>query len=162
MDQLFGSICLHRHLGTWRPVGHSFSRSPPLSWDLLTLESGRSLMRKRFLLKLSFRTFAQLKALIFVKPWGEKYQPVSQEMHNKQHGSWFALLTGSCKGADVQWLGKNVFCWRIHKIFGRWMMPGQFLDYYFSLITWFGILTQSASREKALAKKTIKRKINKK
>lgn len=40
----------------------------PLPLGPLTLASGRSLMRKRFLLKLSFRTLAQLKALILVKP----------------------------------------------------------------------------------------------
>lgn len=64
----------------------------------LTFASGRSLMRKRFLLKLSFRTLAQLKALILVKPWGEeRHQPVSQEMHKKQQGSGFALRMGSCR-----------------------------------------------------------------
>lgn len=74
-------------------------------------------MRKRFLLKLSFRTFAQLKALIFVKPYEERYQPVSQEMHNRQHESWLHWLWGTSGGggADAGWLGKKAFHWRSHR-----------------------------------------------
>lgn len=52
---------LHPRITGWAP------RSGPPS-NPLTFASGRSLMRKRFLLKLSFRTLAQLKALILVKP----------------------------------------------------------------------------------------------
>lgn len=48
----------------WAPRSGSVPPRP----HPLTLASGRSLMRKRFLLKLSFLTFAQLKALILVKP----------------------------------------------------------------------------------------------
>lgn len=44
------------------------------SWQGLTFTSGRSFIRKRFLLKLSFRTFAQLKALILVWPYREQSQ----------------------------------------------------------------------------------------
>lgn len=44
----------------------------------LTFGSGLSLMRKRFLLKLSLRTFDQLKALIFECPWRDEKKPLRQ------------------------------------------------------------------------------------
>lgn len=59
--------CRGHHLARQIPT-HSSVRLLPRPPITLTLASGRSLMRKRFLLKLSLRTLAQLKALIFVTP----------------------------------------------------------------------------------------------
>lgn len=63
----------------------------------LTLRSGRSLMRKRFLLKLSLRTLAQLKELIFVWPCSDLQTVNFNDAIYRTHSTKHAL----CRPADA-------------------------------------------------------------